>query len=92
LLQEDAPGVSQGNVLPAAIEQLRSDQFFELTDLLAQRRLSRAQAGGGAREVELFGHRNEVPEMSEFHVLSLGTGVRRDYLSKQCRMATRCRC
>ena len=43
LLQEDAPRVGQRDVLPASVEQLHSDRFLELTDLLAQRGLSRAK-------------------------------------------------
>ena len=60
LLQEDASGVGQRDVLPAAVEQFHADRFFELTYLLAQRRLSGAQACRRTREAELFGDRNEV--------------------------------
>jgi hypothetical protein len=60
LLQEDAPRVGQRDVLPAAVQQLDSDRFLELTDLLTQRRLGRAQACGRTREAELLGNRNEI--------------------------------
>jgi hypothetical protein len=55
LLQEYAPGIGECDVVSAAIEQLHADRFFELTNLLAQRRLGCAKAGGGPREAELFG-------------------------------------
>ena len=57
--------------MPRAIEQLRSNRFLELTDLLAQRGLSRVQACGGAREAELFGDCNEIAKVSEFHLRAL---------------------
>jgi hypothetical protein len=53
-------GVGQRNVLPADVEEFRTDRFFELTYLSAQRRLSGAQACRCARKAELFGDRNEV--------------------------------
>ena len=36
LAQEDAPGIGQGHVMPAAIEQLRANGLFQLADLLAE--------------------------------------------------------
>jgi hypothetical protein len=59
----------RGGVLPAAVEQLRSQRFFEPTDLLAQRRLSGAQARRCSRKAELFGDRDEIAQMPEFHCL-----------------------
>ena len=67
LLQEDAPCVGQRDVVPAAIEQLHADRFLELTDLLAQRRLRGAKACSRTREAELFGNRNVIAQVSEFH-------------------------
>ena len=67
LLQEDAPCVGQCDVLPAAVQQLDPDRFLELADLLAQRRLSRAKACSRSCEAELFGNRNEIAQVSEFH-------------------------
>jgi hypothetical protein len=60
LMQEDASGVGQRDVLPATVEQFRADQFFELTYLLAQRRLSGANSHRRTREAELFGDRDEI--------------------------------
>jgi hypothetical protein len=52
--------MGQGDVLPAAVEQSRADRFLQLTDLLAQRRLSGAQSRRRTREAELLGDRDEV--------------------------------
>ena len=60
LLQEDAPGVGQRDVLPATVEQFHADRFFELAYLLAQRRLSGAKSCRRTRKAELFGDGNEV--------------------------------
>jgi hypothetical protein len=60
LLQEDASGIRQCDVLPTAIEQLHADGLLELTNLLAQRRLSRAKACRRMREAQLFGDRDEI--------------------------------
>ena len=59
--------MGQRDVLAAPVEQLHSDGSLELTDLLAQRRLSRAEARGCTGKAELFGDRNEIAQMSEFH-------------------------
>ena len=67
LLQEDAPGVGQRDVLSATLEQGHADGFFELAYLLAQRRLRGAESRSRAREAELLGDGHEVAEMSEFH-------------------------
>jgi hypothetical protein len=67
LLQEDAPSVGQRDVLPITVEQFHADRFLELTYLLAQRRLRRANSGRRTREAKLFGDRDEVAQMSQFH-------------------------
>jgi hypothetical protein len=60
LLQEDASGVGQRDVLPATVEQFHADRFLELTYLLAQRRLSGAKASRRTCEAELLGDGSEV--------------------------------
>src|SRR5688572_29020986 len=60
LLKKGAAGVGQRDMLPATVEQLDADRFFELAYLLAQRRLSGAKPCRRTREAELFGDRNEV--------------------------------
>ena len=67
LAQEDAAGVRQRHVMTAPIEERDANLRFELPDLLAERRLRGVQPGGGAREVQLVGHRHEVPQMPQFH-------------------------
>ena len=68
LSKEDASRVRERHVMAASLEQRHTDVPFELSNLLAQRRLRRVQAGGGAREVQLLGHRHEVFEMPQFHL------------------------
>ena len=65
--EEDAPGVGQRHVVAAPVEQQHPDRRLELTNLLTERGLRRVQARGGTREVQLLGHRHEVPQMPEFH-------------------------
>ena len=67
LAQEDTARVRQRHVMTAPIEERDANRRFELPDLLAERRLGGVQPGRGAREVQLVGHRDEVPEMPEFH-------------------------
>src|SRR5512139_2056251 len=54
LLQEDASGIGQRDMLPAAVEQPYADRLLELTDLLAQRRLSGAKPRRRTRKVEVL--------------------------------------
>jgi hypothetical protein len=63
LSKEDASRVRERHVMAASLEQRHTDVPFELSNLLAQRRLRCVQAGGGAREVQLLGHCYEVFEM-----------------------------
>lgn len=51
-----------------ALEQRHADFVLELPNLLAERRLRGAQPARRAGEAELFGHRDEVAKMPEFHV------------------------
>ena len=67
LAQEGAAGIGQRHVMTAAIEQGDANRHLELANLLAERGLRGVQAAGGAREVQLLGHRHEVPQMPQFH-------------------------
>ena len=67
LAQERAAGICQRDVMTAPIEQWHAHLSLELSDLLAERRLRGVQTCGGAREVQLVGHRHEVPQMTQFH-------------------------
>src|SRR5438067_6491981 len=60
----------------AAIEKIGPDLVLELPDLPAEGGLGDAQPPCCAPEVELLGHRDEVPQMSELHGVSYGTNGR----------------
>ena len=67
LSQEDASAIGERHVMPAPIEQRNADRRFELTDLLAERRLRRVQPRRRAREVQLLGDGHEVAQVPQFH-------------------------
>jgi hypothetical protein len=67
LAQEGAAGARQRDVMTTPIEERDANLHLELADLLAERRLRRVQAGRGAREIQFFGHRHEVPQMPQLH-------------------------
>jgi hypothetical protein len=50
-----------------ALEELDAELDLELAHLLAHRRLGDVQPLGRAPEVKLLRHRDEVPQMPEFH-------------------------
>ena len=60
--------VGQSHAPLGAIEQSHSEFILELADLLAQGRLRDMQALGGAAEVEFFGDRDEIAQVSQFHM------------------------
>ena len=47
-----------------------SEARCELADLLAQSRLGHVQQISGAAEMQLFGDGDEVPQLSQLHLLS----------------------
>ena len=67
LAQEHAAGICQRDVMTAPIEQGEANLHLELANLLAERGLRRVQSSRGAREVQFFGHRHEVPQMPQLH-------------------------
>ena len=67
LAQEGAAGICQRDVMTAPIEQVDTNVLFKLANLLAERGLRGVQPGRGAREVQFFRHRHEVPQMPQFH-------------------------
>ena len=67
LAQEGAAGARQRDVVAAPIEQRDANLHLELANLLAERWLRRVQSGRGAREIQFFGHRQEVPQMPQLH-------------------------
>ena len=67
LAQERAAGFCQRDVMTAPIEQGDANLHLEVANLLTERGLRRVQSGRGAREVQFFGDRQEVPQMPQFH-------------------------
>jgi hypothetical protein len=53
------------------MEEGRSYFLFELADLQAERRLFDTKPLGRPREVQLFRDCNKIPEMAEFHALTI---------------------
>jgi hypothetical protein len=48
-------------------EQIDSESFLELANLTAERRLGNVQALGRFAEVQVFRHRDEIPDVTQFH-------------------------
>jgi hypothetical protein len=59
-------GVGESDDVMGPIDELDADLPFELTDLLAQRRLGHVQALRCSTEVKLLGYGDEVPQMANF--------------------------
>lgn len=58
--------VGGADATAAAVEQLDADDPLQLLDLLRQRRLRDVQLFGGAREVAVLGHRDQIAEVTQF--------------------------
>ena len=56
-----------------AMEERESQLLLELADLLAERRLRDAEAAGGAPEVQLLRHGEEVAQVAELHAARIHT-------------------
>jgi hypothetical protein len=64
LLEKDRTGGRQCHAAAIAVEQPDPHLSLQSADLTAQRRLDDVHACGGAPEVQLFGHGDEVAEMA----------------------------
>jgi hypothetical protein len=64
LLQEQASGLGQGDGVSRALEEHDAELPFEIPDLVREGRLRHVEASGGMSEVELFGHRHEITQVS----------------------------
>ncbi|MNS99921.1 hypothetical protein D3C72_1343360 [compost metagenome] len=74
MLQEGLPGLGQGHLARAAVEQAGLQAFFEPGDLAADMGRRNAQALGGGGELARFGHCNEfVQAFPATHGLSLSS-------------------
>ena len=49
------------------MEQRRAEFLFQLPDLRAKRRLADTHPFGRPGEIQLFGDRNEIAKMAQFH-------------------------
>ena len=67
LAQERTAGARQRDVMTAPIQQRDANLHLELADLLAERWLRCVQPGRGAREIQFFRDRHEVPQMPQLH-------------------------
>ena len=73
LLHEHAARVGELHLALGAVEQLDPELFFELADLMTERRLAEMQPFGGAAEVQGFCERHDVAKVSQLHCgVSLG--------------------
>ena len=50
-----------------AVKQRNSKLLFEISDLLADRRLTNSKLLGRPREIPLLCHRHEITDMTQFH-------------------------
>ena len=73
LFHDQASCVGQLHAPLGAIKQSHSEFVLELADLLAQRRLRYMQALGGAAEMQFFRDRDEIAQVSQFHMLCIST-------------------
>ena len=69
LFDEDTSSVSEfDNPFLVASEQTKSKLFFDLSDLLAERRLADAQSLRSVREVEFLGQNNDCAQVTHFNI------------------------
>ena len=68
LFVEHAAGLGQGNRPALAREQAHAQLFFQQLDLAAERRLGDMQFFGGAGEVALARHGDEIAQLSQVHI------------------------
>src|SRR5262249_613568 len=69
MLEKEPPGARQPHPPFAAIEQPDLNLFFQLLDLLTERRLGDVEARGGATEMQLFSDGDEVSQMTQLHAV-----------------------
>ena len=67
LLHEHAARFRELYLPLGAVEELDPELFFELPDLMAERRLTQIQALGGPAEVQRLGQCDDVAKMTQLH-------------------------
>jgi hypothetical protein len=66
-VQEELPRRREVHPAGGAVEQLDSNLFFKLADLLRERRLGHVKALGRAAKVPLLSNRYEVVQLADVH-------------------------
>gem|GEM_PF-2523352 len=66
-MKQDGTGRGESHPSAVALQQLSAEPAFELADRPGQWWLRDAQALRCSTEVQFFGNRDEVPELSGFH-------------------------
>ena len=67
LLHEHTARLGQLYLSLGAVKELDPQLFFELADLMAERRLAQIQPLGSAAEVQRLGQRDDVAKMTQLH-------------------------
>ncbi|HEU4691746.1 MAG TPA: hypothetical protein VFS23_25455 [Vicinamibacterales bacterium] len=70
LLHEHATRLGELDLALGAVEERDPKLFFELLDLMAERRLAEIQPLGGTAEVQCLGQRHDVAKMPQLHLAS----------------------
>jgi hypothetical protein len=76
LLEEQLAGRGQAHAALGPLQQPRLERSLDFLDLHGQRGRGDAQPLGGAREMQFFGHRHEIAEMSQLHPSPAGMSIR----------------
>jgi len=67
LLHEHTASFGELHLAFGAVEELDPELFFELPDLMAERRLTQIQPFGGPAEVQRLGQHDDVAKMTQLH-------------------------
>src|SRR5260221_8114715 len=63
LLEQARAGWRELDLAPVADEERHAEPLLEAADGARQRRLGNVQGGGGAAEMQVLGHRDEIPQL-----------------------------
>lgn len=69
--QVGAPRVGEVDPARTPVEQLHAELGLQPADRLRQRRLGHGEPFGGAPEVQLLGDCDEVPQVTQIHIVSI---------------------
>src|ERR1051325_1485482 len=71
LRQECLAGLGQLDAARLSVEELQVELAFQRADLLAKGRLLDAEAFGRPSHMPLLGDRDEIPKVSQIHMLNI---------------------